>query len=208
MSDDVVLAVEQLSKSFRGKRVLGGVDSRVGRGERLGLSGPNGSGKTTLLRCIGGTVTPDSGAIRVLGHDAGSIEARAAIGATVAHEKAFYQRLSGLQNLLFYASLRWRTRGEAQTDVSSLVEELELGGFVRERVANYSSGMSQQLGLARALLGRPALLLLDEPTRSLDADAVTRLWAAALDRRPDVSLVIASHRKSDLDRCALHLELG
>jgi ABC-type multidrug transport system ATPase subunit len=204
--DAAVLQVEGLTKSFGDKRVLRGLSADVGPGERLGLSGPNGSGKTTLLRCIAGTVAADSGSIRVAGFEGGSVEARASIGATIAHEKAFYLRLSGLHNLLFYASLRWSTRADAQADVDSLVRELELEGFLRERTDRYSSGMMQQLGLARALIARPKLVLMDEPTRSLDADAVGRLWAA-MDRRPETSVVIASHRRSDLDRCGLHLDL-
>ena len=204
--DPAALEVEGLEKSFGTKRVLNGVDATLRTGERLGLSGPNGSGKTTLLRCIAGTIAPDSGSVRVAGFPGGSTEAAAAIGVTLAQDKAFYLRLSGLNNLRFYASLRWKTRRQAHADVAALVEELEIGAFVRERASKYSSGMMQQLGLARALVGKPALLLLDEPTRSLDHDAIGRLWRA-LDRRPEVTVVMASHRRSDLERCDRHLEL-
>jgi ABC-type multidrug transport system ATPase subunit len=159
------------------------------------------------VRIAAALILPEAGTIRVAGFDAGSLEARASIGATVSHEKAFYQRLSGVQNLLFYASIRCRTDREARARVSSLVEELEIDGFVRERADRYSSGMMQQLGVARALIAEPVLLLLDEPTRSLDDNAVGRVWAA-LDRRPDVAVVVASHRRSDLDRCSQRLELG
>lgn len=204
--DPAALVVEGLTKSFGTKRVLTGVDAVLQKGERLGLSGPNGSGKTTLLRCITGTVVPDSGSVSVAGYPGGSTDANASIGVTLAQDKAFYLRLSGLNNLRFYAALRWKTRREANANVAALIEELEIDGFVRDRASEYSSGMMQQLGLARALLGKPALLLLDEPTRSLDHAAVGRLWEA-VDRRPEVTVVIASHRRSDLDRCNRRLEL-
>jgi len=202
-----VLDVEGLTKAFGEKRVLEGVTARLRAGDRLGLSGPNGSGKTTLLRCIAGTVTPSAGTVTIAGHPAGSMAARGVTGGALAHERAFYQRLSGLENLLFYASLRVSGERDARASVASLVEELELADFVKERVDRYSSGMFQQLGLARALLGEPRLLILDEPTRSLDTGAVERLWAA-LDRRPNVSVVMASHRTSDLDRCSQRMDLS
>jgi ABC-2 type transport system ATP-binding protein len=202
-----VLEIRSLAKAFGSTRVLEDIDVRLGAGERLGLSGPNGSGKTTLLRCIAGTVAPSAGTVTVAGHPGGSLAARAATGGALAHEKAFYQRLSGLQNLRFYAALRASGEGAARAEVDSLVGELELTDFVRERVDRYSSGMYQQLGLARALLGKPKLIVLDEPTRSLDSGAVERFWAA-LDRRPDLCIVIASHRGRDLERCSRRIDLS
>jgi ABC-2 type transport system ATP-binding protein len=133
----------------------------------------------------------------------GSIRACAAIGSTVAHDNAFYVRLSGRRNLEFYASLRG---DEPRKAAGAIIEEMELG-FTSERVDRYSSGMLQQLAFARALLGDPRLLLLDEPTRSLDEAAVTRLWAA-LDRRERLAVVIASHRREDLARCGKEIRLS
>jgi ABC-type multidrug transport system ATPase subunit len=183
--------------------VLQGIDVRLDPGSRLGLSGPNGSGKTTLLRCIAGSLTPSSGTIEVAGHPAGSLPARASVGATFASEKAFYQRLSGRRNLTFYASLRG---GDARDAAESVIEELELS-FADQRVDRCSSGMVQQLSFARALLGDPRLLLLDEPTRSLDASAVERFWSA-LSRRPSVAVVLASHRAEDLESCRERIDLS
>ena len=204
MSDDIpVLEVRGLTRSFGSATVLDGVDIRLEPGRRLGLTGANGSGKTTLLRCIAGSLTPSAGQIEVAGHPSGSLPARAAIGVTVAHEKAFYQRLSGRRNLMFYASLRVPEPREA---AESVIEEMQLE-FAGERVDRYSSGMVQQLSFARALLGDPKLLLLDEPTRSLDESASERLWAA-LSRRPSVAVVMATHQSEDVDRCEQRLELS
>jgi ABC-type multidrug transport system ATPase subunit len=205
--DHTVLDVRGLGKRFGDKRVLHGMDVQLRAGERLGLSGPNGSGKTTFLRCVAGTVTPSEGAVTVAGHAGGSMEARAVLGVALAQEKAFYQRLSGWRNLMFYASLRTRNDLDARNDVQGLVDELQLADFVHERADRYSSGMFQQVGLARALLGSPIVLVLDEPTRSLDKGAIERFWAA-LDRRPSLAVLIASHRATDLDRCSQRVDLS
>jgi ABC-2 type transport system ATP-binding protein len=205
--DENVLEVHGLGKRFGSKRVLGGIDVRLRAGERLGLSGPNGSGKTTLLRCVAGTVTPSEGTVTVAGHPGGSIGARGVVGVALAQEKAFYQRLSGWKNMMFYASLRTRTDVAARNDVRGLVDELQLADFIHERVDRYSSGMCQQVGLARAMLGSPLVLILDEPTRSLDKGAIERLWTA-LDRRPSLAVLIASHRATDLDRCSQRIDLS
>lgn len=207
MAEEPVLDIRSLNKRFGDKHVLRDIEIALHPGDRLALSGPNGSGKTTLLRCIAGTLTPTSGTVAVAGWPSDTIAARAVTGAAVAHEQAFYQRLSGLKNLMFYAALRTRTDREARLLVESLVEELHLGAFVQDRVDRYSSGMLQQLGVARALMGEIRLLILDEPTRSLDSSAVATFWEA-VERRPQTAVVIASHHLSDLERCPRRLDLS
>ena len=172
----------------------------VARGERAALVGPNGSGKTTVLRCAAGTLLPTTGQVEVGGHPAGSPATKHLVGVSLSQERAFYLRLSGHENLLFYSSLRHSARRAAAREVSAIEEELEIGEIVKNRMDRCSSGMLQQVSLARALLGDPQLLLLDEPTRSLDTDAVGRLWDA-IDRRPHLAVVIATHRADDLPHC-------
>jgi ABC-2 type transport system ATP-binding protein len=192
-----MIVVEHLVRSFGDRRVLHGVSLSVQSGQRVALRGPNGSGKTTVLRCILGTVAPSAGAIEVGGHAAGSLEARSLIGATLSQERSFYLRLSGWRNLLFFARVRGLSRREAERDVSAIVGELELDEIAAERCDRCSSGMLQQLAFARALLTNPPVLLLDEPTRSLDTEARARLWAA-LDRRPTAAVLLATHLGEDL----------
>jgi ABC-type multidrug transport system ATPase subunit len=195
-----VLKIDGLARRFGTRQVVRHLGLDLGRGDRVALRGPNGSGKTTVLRCVVGTLAPTAGTVHVAGHEAGTLAARAQLGASFAQERSFYLRLRGRDNLLFYARLRARSERQARAVVDAVVEELELGAFVQERVSTYSTGMVQQLGVARALLGEPALLVLDEPTRSLDVDAVTRLWAA-IDRRAGLAVLIATHRPEDVERC-------
>jgi ABC-type multidrug transport system ATPase subunit len=202
-----VLRIEELGRRFGDHEVVRSLDLALEPGERVALRGPNGSGKTTVLRCVAGTLTPTAGRISVGGHPAGTLEARRLVGASFSQERSFYLRLLGHDNLVFFARLRLPDKREAERRVRALEEELELDDIVRERVDRCSTGMIQQLAFARALLGEPNLIMLDEPTRSLDEDALERVWAA-LDRRKErVALVIATHRADDVERCERRIDL-
>ena len=202
-----ILQIDALNHRFGEHVVLTDVDLEASPGERIAILGPNGSGKTTLLRCIAGTVTPTAGSIRISGHHAGSIEARQRTGASLSQERSFYLRLSGRENLLLFARLNGFGKRAAGKRVEALADELELTGLLAQRADRCSSGQLQQLALARALVGDPELVLLDEPTRSLDVEARARLWAA-LARRPRVAAVIATHLDEDVGHTTSVVELA
>jgi len=187
-------------------RIFSGLDLEVRAGERVHLDGPNGSGKTTVLRCVGGTMCLDRGRIQIGGAPAGSGRARALTGLCVDPEQGLYPRLSGHDNLLFAARLRMPA-GQVGDAVDLVERELAITPFAARPAHDYSAGMRARVTVARALLGGPAVLLLDEPTRSLDADGRVLFWAA-LDRRPDVACLIASHLPGDRDRCDRSLDLS
>jgi ABC-2 type transport system ATP-binding protein len=206
MQSAPLLLVEALARRFGKHEVVRSLNVRLEPGERVALRGPNGSGKTTVLRCIGGTITPSAGRIAIGGRQAGTLAARRLTGVSLSNERSFYLRLTGHANLLFFARLRLGSERDAVREVRALEEELELEEIAAQRVDKCSTGMVQQLAFARALLNDPPLLLLDEPTRSLDEAAVGRLWAA-LDHRPRTALVIATHRDEDTARCGARIDL-
>jgi ABC-type multidrug transport system ATPase subunit len=200
------LSIESLGRRFDDRTVVTALDLTLAPGERVALTGANGSGKSTVLRCVAGALSPTTGQIHVDGHPSGSLPARAALGASFTQDRSFYLRLSGRRNLAFFARVRVGSARRADRMVDEVIDDLELGVIASERVDRCSTGMVQQLGLARALLANPKLLILDEPTRSMDEAAVERLWGA-VSRRPRMALLIATHRNDDLDRCHAQVDL-
>jgi len=201
-----ILTIRELARDFGQQRAFGPLTLEATAGARIALVGPNGSGKSSLLRCVAGLLSPTHGSVTVGGHDAQSIQARALTGISLAQERSFYRRLTGLQNLLMFAGLR-SAPAAARAAVAAAIDELGLATIAAQRVDRCSTGMTQQLALARALICAPKLLLLDEPTRSLDTEAVDRMWAA-LDRRPDVAVLVATHRAEDRQRCERTVDLA
>ena len=204
---DAVLSVCDVTRRFGERVVLSDLDLEVAAGERVALRGANGVGKTTLLRCIAGTLEVSRGTIRVAGHPAGSLEARRLTGASLSQERSFYLRLSGRENLVLFARLNGLGKRPAGHRVDELAAELGLGGILEQRADRCSSGQLQQLAFARALVGNPSLVLLDEPTRSLDVEARGRLWAA-LAGRTFVAAMIATHLDEDDAECTRDVVLG
>jgi ABC-2 type transport system ATP-binding protein len=202
-----ILQIAALNHRFGQHVVLTDFDLEAAAGEKIAIRGPNGSGKTTLLRCIAGTIIATAGKIRVNGHEAGSLAARRVTGVSLSQERSFYMRLSARENLLLFGRLNGLGKRAAAERVDELVLELELGEIVAQRADRCSSGQLQQLAFARALVGDPELVLLDEPTRSLDVEARARLWAT-LGRRPRLAAVIATHLDEDVQHVTSVIELG
>lgn len=145
------------------------VSLTVARGELFGLLGPNGAGKTTLVKMLSTLILPSEGDLCVNGYkldDAAGI--RATIGLVVSDERSFYWRLSAQRNLRFYAALYGLYGQAAAQRIDEVLAAVELTDRADDRFSSFSSGMRQRLAIARALMHRPQLLFLDEPTRSLD----------------------------------------
>jgi ABC-2 type transport system ATP-binding protein len=175
---------------------LNGFSFTVGAGEVLALLGPNGSGKTTALKLISTMLLPDSGSVRVNGLDtqrAGG-RVREQVGIAIATERSFFPRLSARENLEFFAALDDVPRGESAGRIDAVLRESGLAEQSDTLVMKFSSGMYQRLGIARALVKRPAVLLLDEPTRSLDAATTAHFWTTIRQlAEQQTTILIATH---------------
>jgi ABC-2 type transport system ATP-binding protein len=147
-----------------------GVSFEVGEGELFGLLGPNGAGKTTTIKMLITLLIPTAGSARVLGHDVvkEAREVRKQIGYVFGGERGVYERLSGLDNLRYFAELYGVPGREQKPRIAELLELVGLKGRENERVEGYSRGMKQRLHVARGLLHDPPVLFLDEPTIGLD----------------------------------------
>jgi ABC-2 type transport system ATP-binding protein len=181
----------------------------VHEGEIFGLIGRNGAGKTTLTKIIATLVQPTSGAVLVHGFDSvrDEVAVRARIGLATAEERSFYWRLTIEQNLIFFARLYGLTDASARARISQLLARLELEPLVRRRFGELSTGNKQRVAIARAMLSSPPVLLLDEPTRSLDplAAAGTRALINSLARAADepVTVLLTSHNLAEIEElCA------
>ena len=160
-------------------RALDDVSLTVSKGEVLVLLGPNGSGKTTVLKLISTMLLPNGGEIRVEGASTQSDPdaVRRYVGLAVASERSFFPRLSAGENLDFFAALDDVSRRERPTRVDGMLNRVGLAEAADTLVMKFSSGMYQRLGIARALIKQPSVLLLDEPTRSLDPASAAHFWS-------------------------------
>ncbi|MGA7291832.1 MAG: ABC transporter ATP-binding protein [Terriglobales bacterium] len=154
------------------------VSFSAAQAEVVALLGPNGSGKTTALKLISTMLLPDAGSVRVDGFDtrddAGKV--RRQVGIAVAGERSFFPRLSARENLDFFAALDEVSRGNRWERIDEVLCTTGLEEHADTLVMKFSSGMYQRLGIARALVKQPGVLLLDEPTRSLDAATTAHFW--------------------------------
>lgn len=194
-----VIELQGVSKCYQGKDALKPLDLQVQTGESLVLIGHNGAGKTTLMKMLLGLTRPSSGRLRVLGVDpwgAAGAEQRVAVG-YLPENVAFSPVMTGREVLAFYAKLKLAS--ESDND-----ELLRLVGLPEEawdrRVGTYSKGMRQRLGLAQAMLGKPRLLILDEPTTGLDPTLRHQFYQLlATLRAGGVTLLISSHALNEVE---------
>jgi ABC-2 type transport system ATP-binding protein len=190
------ISARGLSKRYRRAVAVDDVSFDIGSGEIVGFLGPNGAGKTTTMRMLAGLVRPSSGRCEVLGHPVPGAGLRH-VG-TMIEEPTFYPYMTGRGNLRHAALLHG---GVASTRIDEVLEFVAMERAADKRVGTYSQGMRQRLGLARALLWRPRVLILDEPTNGLDpvgiADVRDSLAAVACQ---GVTVLISSHILAEVER--------
>lgn len=196
-----VITFEGVCKRYGRKDVLNDIDLQVFEGENLVLLGHNGAGKTTLMKIVLGLTRASSGKVRVMGEDpvvAASTVLRGRFG-YLPEKVSLYENLSGREALRFYA----RLKGEKFSACDDLLEQMGLAPAADRRIATYSKGMRQRLGLAQAILGSPRLLFLDEPTTGLDPTSRQDFYALLRDlRKSGVTMFLSSHALSEVEHQA------
>ena len=176
----------------------------MAKGEAVALLGANGAGKTTLLRILATLLLPTRGSARLAGHDAVREPAavRCQLGYHAGSDRGFYSRLTGSENLQFFGRLNHLSKEFLDARIHSLAEQFKLGEALDRQVRSLSSGTIQRLSLLRSVLHQPKVLLLDEPTRSLDAIAAAefrRFLKKELISARGTSLLFASHTLPEIE---------
>ena len=191
-SDLDVLDVRNVSHRYAEKLVLDDVSLRAGEGAIHALLGPNGAGKTTLIRILAGLLHPTEGSVHVGGLDpiSDGQAFRQRIGFVPSGDRTFYNRISALENLVFFARLHGLKRREALARSHEVLSDVGLDDAARKRVGEFSHGMQKRLSVARALLMSPPVLLVDEATHDLDPEGSRRVRALATEAATAGALVV------------------
>ena len=198
------IETQGLTRRFGDRTAVDDVSLTVPERSVYGFLGRNGAGKTTTIKLLLGLLRPDAGSARVAGIDISRdrIGAARKVGALL-ETQGFYPNLAGRENL----DLSRRLLGVPASEVDRVLEVTELGAHSRRRVADYSLGMRQRLGLARAMLGAPSILILDEPTNGLDPEGIAdmRGFLRELPARTGATVLLSSHLLGEIEQTATHI---
>lgn len=193
MNSNTLLETRNLTKSFRGRKIIDNLNLKVMKGDVYGFLGRNGQGKTTTIRLMTGLIFPDSGEVIINGCNLRTDFKRAIsqIGAIV-ESPTFYDYLSGYENLTLMANL---VPGVSKSRINEVLEIVGLRSRAKDKVRTYSLGMKQRLGIANALLNNPQLIILDEPTNGLDPQGMKEIkeMIVQLSSEKNITFFISSH---------------
>lgn len=202
-----IIQTHDLCKQYGNALRVSHLDLHVPEGSIYGFLGPNGAGKSTTLKMILGLVRPTAGSIRVLGKDmdnSNRLSVLRQVGSLI-ESPSYYGHLTGEENLRIVQTLR----GIPEKNIREVLQIVRLDGQREKKVAHYSLGMKQRLGLAAALLGYPKLLILDEPTNGLDPAGIQEMRELICDLpgRFGMTVVVSSHLLSEIDQMANHVAI-
>lgn len=196
---DVVLKCEHLHKNFGRKEILKDVSLKLEKGDILGFIGPNGAGKTTTIKLILGLQSITSGTVNINGYDITNNFTKAIekVGAIVENPD-LYMYLTGYENLKLIANLY---KGVGKDRIDEVVKLVKLENRINDKVSKYSLGMRQRLGIAQAILHKPNLLILDEPTNGLDPEGIKEIreLLKELAEKEKMAVLISSHNLLELE---------
>lgn len=201
---ETLIEAVDLKRAFGDHVAVDGVSLQVAQGEIYGLLGPDGAGKTTTIRLLCGALEPDSGRVRLGGYDLATEteQARAQIG-YLAQRFSLYGDLTVRENLHFFAEVRGLPRSEWETRALEILDFVGLSEFADRRAEALSGGMKQKLGLATALVHRPKILLLDEPTGGVDPVTRQSFWQLLVRLlRQGVAVLMTTPYMDEASRCS------
>lgn len=196
---EVALKIEHVNKFFGKRQILHDITFETYAGEVFGFLGPNGAGKTTTIKLVVGLLRLEEGDILVNGHSVSKeFEAALANIGGIVENPEMYKHMSGLQNLRQYARMRG---GVDEARIQEVVKLVGLSNRINDKVGKYSLGMRQRLGVAQAILHRPKLLILDEPTNGLDPAGIKELRDILknLAHQENISVLVSSHLMSEME---------
>src|SRR5690606_34988015 len=194
-----VLVINNLHKKINKNIIIDDLSFHIGKGEILGLLGPNGAGKTTVIKMLVGLINPTKGQIKICGHDRkGDRDAALAKVGAIVENPELYPFMSGYANLKHFAKMH--NEKISKKSITDIIETLDMGSYIEKKVKTYSLGMRQRLGLAQALLHKPELLILDEPTNGLDPQGIKefRKHVQYLSSTLGISILISSHMLTEI----------
>lgn len=197
------LVIENISKKYKDKTILDSLSASFTEGIH-GLLGENGAGKTTLMRIICGILKPTTGTVKLDGMDVSEENYRAILG-YLPQDFGYYPEFTGMDFLLYLAAVKGIERAQAKHRANELLELVSLEEAAKKKVKTYSGGMKQRLGIAQALLNRPKLLVLDEPTAGLDPKERVRFRNLIRELGKSSIVLLSTHIVSDVEQIAGHL---
>ena len=190
------IKVRNVSKSINGKKILKDISFDVFEGEILGIIGPNGAGKSTLLKVMTGLYSCDSGEIKYYDYDLKKdYEKAMSIVGTLIEYPDLYKNLSGKKNLKIFKSM---FKDIDENTINEIVKIVEMEKYLGKKFKTYSLGMKERLGIANALINKPKILILDEPTNGLDPEGIKNILSI-LKSMKDTTIVISSHLLSEIE---------
>lgn len=194
------LIMDRLSKQYQNKIAVDRISLRLHQGV-YGLLGANGAGKTTLMRMVCGILKPTGGTVSLDGMDVSREEYRACLG-YLPQDFGYYPEFTGRDFLLYMAALKGMARPRARRRTAELLQLVSLEDAANKKIKTYSGGMKQRLGIAQALLNRPKLLVLDEPTAGLDPKERVRFRNLIEELGKDSIVLLSTHIVSDIEHIA------
>ncbi|MGZ5008668.1 MAG: ABC transporter ATP-binding protein [Methylobacter sp.] len=194
-----IIQCEQLNHIYSGNVALSNVNFELEAGGAIGLVGPNGAGKTTLLSILSGFLRPSSGSVRLFGYPPGAVQLNGKVSA-LPQDAKLDPGFTLMEQLVFYGRLQGMTTHQANLEAGRVLDQVGLKETAHEKPPVLSHGMAKRVSIAQALIGNPALVLLDEPTAGLDPVNVRTVRTVIAEQSPTTTFIISSHNLTELDR--------